>query len=271
MLTTTKSPAIATTMLGVLTFFAVPALAAPPVNDTFPNATPVTVGFNEQLDTTEATTDSDDAQLNEQCGAPNTDASVWYVLEGVDQIVKVDTTGTDYFAGVAVGVGTQGNLAIVACGPDAVAFFAEVGTTYYILAFDDQFDGGGNGGTLNITITEAPPAPTLTLTVDPVGKFNSKTGVATITGTYVCTDAESLEAFLTVRQDVGRFAVLGDGAFFETGTCDGQTHAWFAEVIPFNGKFGGGKAATITVALACGQFQCTDGYIEQTVMLRGGR
>src|SRR5829696_2832942 len=61
------------------------ALAAPPANDTFPNATTATIGFSESLDTTEATTDADDAQLNESCGAPATDASVWYALEGTDQ------------------------------------------------------------------------------------------------------------------------------------------------------------------------------------------
>jgi len=270
MRTNIKTSAIAVT-IGVLGAWAVPALAAPPANDTFPNATPVTVGFSEQLDTTEATTDADDAQLNASCGAPATDASVWYVLEGSDQLIKVDTTGTDYFAGVAVGVGTQGNLVLVACGPDAVAFFAEVGTTYYVMAFDDQFDGGGNGGTLNISFTVAPPAPTLTMTVDPVGKVNNKTGVATISGTYTCTDADSLEAFIDIRQNVGRFAVLGSGSFSESAICDGEAHPWSATIEPFNGKFAGGKAATITVALACGDFQCTDGYVEQTVMLRGGR
>jgi hypothetical protein len=69
----------------VLSALGVSALAAPPANDTFANATQALIRFSEVLDTTEATTDSDDAQLNESCGAPATDASVWYVLQGTDQ------------------------------------------------------------------------------------------------------------------------------------------------------------------------------------------
>jgi hypothetical protein len=63
--------ALALSSLGVS---APAALAAPPSNDTFAGARP---DVSELLDTTEATTDSDDAQLNATCGAPATDASVW--------------------------------------------------------------------------------------------------------------------------------------------------------------------------------------------------
>src|ERR1700752_464596 len=149
----------------LVTFSSVgPALAAAPANDTFGGATLVSVGFSEQLDTTEATTDADDAQLNASCGAPATDASVWYALDGTDNGVVVDVSSSNYSAGVLVGVGTQGNLQTVACGPGAVAFFAAAGTTYYVLAIDDQFDGGGNGGNLSISFNEIPPPPTVDIT-----------------------------------------------------------------------------------------------------------
>ncbi len=62
------------------------------------NATPVTLGFREVLDTTDATTDAQDDQLHETCGAPATDASVWYVLEGTGTGVVVDVSSSDYFA-----------------------------------------------------------------------------------------------------------------------------------------------------------------------------
>src|SRR5262245_2164447 len=99
------------------------ALAAAPSNDTFPGATAVTIGFSEVLNTTEATTDSDDAQLNESCGAPATDASVWYAFTpSSDTGIAIDVSASDYSAGVLVGVGSQGNLQLVTCGPSAVAF-----------------------------------------------------------------------------------------------------------------------------------------------------
>jgi hypothetical protein len=258
--------ALALSALGVAT---PAALAAPPTNDTFPNAAPVAAGFSEVLDTTEATTDSDDAQLNASCGAPATDASVWYVLPGTDQGVVIDVSQSNYPAGVLVGTGTQGNLQTVACGPGTVGFFAVAGTTYYVLAIDDQSDGGGNGGLLNISFNEAPPPPTVDIAVSRFGTMNARTGVATISGTYTCTNGDSIDMFVFARQNVGRFSILGSGSFFDFGTCDGAPHSWSADVFPENGKFAGGKTITVTFALACGPFECADGFVEQTVQLRG--
>jgi hypothetical protein len=247
-----------------------PALAAPPSNDTFPNATSASLGFSEQLDTSEATTDADDAQLNATCGAPATDASVWYVLQGSDQGVVVDVSGSDYSAGVLVGVGTQGNLQTVACGPGATAFFAASGETYYVLAIDDQLNGDGlNGGNLSISFNEVPPPPTVDITVNRYGRFDSKTGIATISGTYTCTDGDFIDVLVDARQRVGRFFILGSGEFFDFGTCDGTTHTWSADIFSQNGKFSGGKALTVNFAISCGAFECGVGFVEQTVQLRG--
>lgn len=244
------------------------ALAAPPANDTFTGATVATLGFSEELDTTEATTDADDAQLNASCGAPATDASVWYAVQGTDAGVVVDVSQSNYAAGVLVGVGSQGNLLTVTCGPGAVFFFAEAGTTYYVLAID--FDGIGNGGLLNIAFNEIPPPPTVDVTINRTGKVNTRTGVATISGTYTCTNGDFIDVFVDARQSVGRFAILGFGSFFDFGTCDGTPRAWSADVFPQNGKFAGGKSMTVAYSFACGPFECTNGFTEQKVQLRAG-
>jgi hypothetical protein len=255
--------------LGALGVSAPAALAAPPDNDTFGGATPATLGFSEVIDTTEATTDADDAQLNESCGAPATDASVWYSFAGSDTGVVVDVSQSNYSAGVLVGVGSQGNLLTEACGPGAVGFFAAAGTTYYVLAIDDQFDGSGNGGSLNISFNEAPPPPTVDITVNPFGKVNARTGVATISGTYTCSNGDFIDVFVDARQNVGRFTVVGFGEFFDFDTCDGESRTWSADVFPDNGKFAGGKTMTLAFAFACGSFECAEGFAEQTVRLRG--
>lgn len=257
----------------LLALQALPAVAAPPSNDTIGGATAVSLGFSQELDTTEATTDADDAQLNANCGAPATDASVWYSFTAAaDGGVVVDVSQSDYSAGVLVGVGSPGSLEIVTCGPGTVGFTAEAGTTYYILAIDDQGDGGGNGGTLRISITEAPPPPTVEITVDPIGRVDPQTGVAYLTGTYTCTNADSIDVFGEARQTIGvRATVVGFFGFFDVGTCDGTAHTWSATVFPDNGKFAGGKTMTVTFAFACGAFECADGYVEQTVKLRGGK
>jgi hypothetical protein len=151
------------------------------------HALPLPCWLSQELDTSEATTDADDAQLNAMCGAPATDASVWYTFtntSSVDAEVHVDASASSYQAGVLVGVGTRGNLEVVACGLSPIMrFFAIPGTTHYVLVIDPQFDGGGNGGTLNNTFT-AFPAPTVDITVDLVATFDHA-GVATVTGTNV--------------------------------------------------------------------------------------
>jgi hypothetical protein len=247
------------------------ALAAAPSNDAFPTATVVSIGFSETINTTEATTDSDDAQLNSSCGAPATDASVWYAIDGNDSTVIVDVSSSNYSAGVLVGVGTQGNLVTVACGPGAVAFFAAAGTTYYVLAIDDQSDGSGNGGNLSISFNGSPPPPAVNITVNRYGTVNTRTGVATISGTYTCTNGDFVDIFVDARQPVGRFLILGSGEFFEFGNCNGSSHSWSAQVFPSNGKFAGGKTLTVNFATACGIFECGFGYAEQKVQLRGGK
>jgi hypothetical protein len=266
-----RRPSVAT--MALIACVATPAvvLAAAPSNDTFAGATVAGVSFEEVLDTTEATTDADDVQLNESCGAPATDASVWYSLEGTGAGVLVDVSGSDYTAGVLVGVGSQGNLQTVACGPGGTAFFAEAGTRYYVLAIDDQGDGSGNGGNLSISFGELPPPPTVDFNVDPTGRVDTRTGVATVTGTFSCENSDFIEIDVEARQNVGRFTVHGFGGFFEFGTCDGTTHTWSADIYPDNGKFAGGKTLTANFSFGCGLFECNGTYVEQTVMLRGGR
>ena len=269
----TRSITVLLAAMLLLALQALPAVAAPPSNDTIGGATVVSLGYSQELDTTEPTTDADDAQLTADCGAPATDASVWYSFTAAaDGGVVVDVSQSDYSAGVLVGVGTPGSLEIVACGPGTVGFTAVAGTTYYILAIDDQGDGGGNGGTLRISVNEAPPPPTVEITVDPVGRVDAKAGVAYLTGTYTCTNADFIDVFGEARQTIGvRAAVVGFFEVFDVGTCDGTTHTWSAAVFPDSGKFAGGKTLTVTFAFACGTFECADGYVEQTVKLRGGK
>jgi hypothetical protein len=259
--------------LSMLGLYAPAVLAAAPGNDVFSGATAVaSLPFSDSVDTTQATTDADDAQLNTNCGAPATDASVWYAVQGTDQTVVVDVSQSDYSAGVLVGVGSQGNLQLVTCGPGAVAFFAAAGTTYYVLAIDDQLNGDGlNGGNLSIAFSEV-VSPTIdSFTVNRYGTVNTRTGVATISGTYICSHADFMDVFVDARQPVGRFAILGSGEFFDFNTCDGARHTWAAQVFPQNGKFAGGKTMTLNFATSCGPLECAFGFVEQKVQLRGGK
>ncbi|MDQ3937573.1 MAG: DUF6299 family protein [Chloroflexota bacterium] len=250
---------------------AVPVMAAAPGNDTYAGRTVISsLPFNESLDTSEATTDADDAEANAECGAPATDASVWYEMTASsDGGILVDVSQSSYSAGVLVVTGSPGNFEIVTCGPEAVFFFGEAGTTYALLAIDDQFDGGGNGGTLVITVDEfeIPPSPEIDVTVNPTGTFNPRTGSAIISGTVTCTgDVEFAFIDVELRQRVGRFTINGFGSI--EPACDGTTQPWSVEVFGSNGLFKGGQAVSVTFAVACGFFDCGVDFEETTVRLR---
>jgi hypothetical protein len=252
--------------------FASPVLAAPPPgNDDYAGRTVIgSLPFSDSVDTSKASTDADDEELNAQCGAPATDASVWYELTATsDGTILVDVSASSYTAGVMVATGSPGSFSLVTCGPGLVGFGTITGETYAILAFDDQLDGSGDGGTLAITVDVAPPAPEVDVTVDPVGTFNAS-GSATITGTVTCTgqaDFTFIQVQLTQR--VGRFSVTGFG-FLDFGfVCDGTTQSWSVEVFGSNGLFKGGRAASVTIAVACGLIGCGEDFEQTTVMLRG--
>lgn len=255
-------------VLLALAAFAAPALAAAPSNDTFASAKLVTLGFSETLDTTQATTDADDLQLNQDCGAPATDASVWYAIDGTGGGVKVDVSASSYSAGVLVATGTPGNLTTLVCGPLSTAFRAAVGTRYYVLAFDDQGDGSGNGGTLKIQFQQA-FVPDVSFSVNQYGSFDSRSGAATVSGSYTCSAGADFSIFVDGKQKVGRGVVTGFGGF--DGPCDGTTQAWSIVLAPDSGKFAGGQLQTIAFGVAFnGDFDISQ-ELTQTVKLRAAK
>jgi hypothetical protein len=264
-------PAIATvTAFLLLPFLATAASAAPPSNDTAAGATPVTLGQTYTQDTTEATTDALDAALNTQCGAPFTNASVWFTYTDTTGAgFLADMTASDYSGGFMITEGDPNNGTLVACGPGQSATRGAAGTTYYIVAFSDTATNGGN---LSVTFSALPPAPVASLTVDPKG-YAYKDGSAKISGTYSCTNADGYNSDVegTLTQRVGRTKI--NGFFFVYPLeCDGSVHRWDALVTSDNGLFAGGKAANVSLAFACGLIECTVAEATGTVQLsRSGK
>ena len=252
--------------------FASPVLAAAPGNDTYGGRTVISsLPFYDSVDTTEATTDSDDTEAS-ICGAVTTDASVWYELTATsDGQIEVNTKPSTYFAGLIVVTGSPGSFAPVACDASGVVFDTSAGVTYTILVVDFQGDDGSNGGTLKIAVEEVlppPPPPVVDLTVDPVGHFDARTGSATITGGITCTGIADFGVIeVRVRQTVGRFVISGLGSIEFFG-CDGTAHPWSAEVVADNGLFKGGRAASTASAFAFGPGGFDEDSEELNVNLR---
>jgi hypothetical protein len=267
-----KRAGLVLAVMAMATFgLATPVLAAAPGNDLYAGRTVIpATPFTDVVDTSEATTDSDDAEAGNQCGGPPTDASVWYehtVL--ADGGLIVETYESDYSVGIIVATGSPGSLSLITCGGGAVVFSTAAGETYSILVFDYQGDGGGNGGSLVLSVRDAPPPPELEFSVAKVGRFNPATGSATILGTVTCTGGDEFSKTfidLQVSQSVGRFRINGVG--FATFTCDGSTQAWFSDVFSDDGKFGGGKASVRAFGFVCTESGCDEMELTAAVTLK---
>lgn len=261
LLTTTVTASIV--VLGAL-----PASAAPPSNDTIDGARAISaVPFSETVDTTEATTDAEDARINATCGAPATNGSIWYTLTATASAYLVDVSRSNFTAGVIVATGTPGNLTLVDCGPSALGFAATAGTTYFLMAFSDNPDVVG--GQLAISVTETSPPPVVTMTIDQVGQVDRRTGVATIGGTYVCdgqADFMLQQGRLSQRQ--GETYVVGD--FEQTDLKCGGTFPWSAEIVPQAGMFRPGLSASLTQLVGCNALGCNFYEALDVVHLRAG-
>ncbi len=263
--------AAAAAALILIPLTAASALAATPDNDTAAGARPVALGQTVTENTTEATTDALDATVNAQCGAPFTNASVWFTYtDTTGGGFLADMTGSDYSGGFIVTEGNPADADLVACGPGQVGVRGAAGTTYYIVAFSDT---ATNGGTLSARFSALPPAPVATLTVDPKG-YALKDGTAKISGTYSCTNADGYDSdiFGQLTQRVGRANIDGSFEVYPLD-CDGTVHRWEAIALTNGGeRFAGGKAASFTVEFACGTFDCSIAEASGTVQLsRSGR
>lgn len=247
---------------------ALPASAAPPSNDTIDGARAISaVPFNETVDTTEATTDAEDARINATCGAPATNGSIWYTITATAPAYLVDVSQSNFTAGVIVATGTPGNLTLVNCGPSSLGFAATAGTTYFLMAFSDNPDVVG--GQLAISVTETSPPPVITMTLDQVGQVDLRTGVATIGGTYVCDGQADLmlqRGRLSQRQ--GETYVVGN--FEQTDLKCGGTFPWSAEIVPQSGQFKPGLSASLTQLIGCNALGCNFYETLDVVHLRAG-
>jgi hypothetical protein len=229
-----------------------PASAAPPPNDESGGAVAISLGDHVTQDTTEATTNAGDATLNANCGAPATNASVWYqYTSDGDRRVALDMSSSSYSGGLMVFKGTPTANSLIACGPGAVGLHARPGKTYFIMAFSDT---EVNGGTLVLSLENA-PTPRVHVSVAKHGvAFHG--GAARIHGSYYCKHADSFNSFLGafLFQRAGRLKIQGEGD--TTVRCNGKRHHWSARIVSPIGTYAKGHAVAKVQVFACGLIQC---------------
>lgn len=244
------------------------ASAAAPGNDTPKGAVALTLGQSYSEDTSQATTGPLDAKVNQICGAPFTNASVWFTYTpSTDGAFLLDMSSSSYTGGFMV-FSTKVELATFrGCGPETVAIKAKAGKTYYIAAFSDT---STNGGDLELSLQQGPPDPTANVTVNPNGKAFAN-GNAQLSGTFSCTNATYAENFGTLTQIWKRVKITG---FYDTlpdpTLCDGATHNWKATVVSDNGLYASGDATVSASFDACGLINCVEVDLSnQAVTLQG--
>jgi hypothetical protein len=132
---------------------------------------------------------------------------------------------------------------------------ATAGQTYHIGVADVS---GGSGGTLHLTVE----TPGVDLKVDRFGRFDPRTGVATLTGTLICPSGTTA----TISGDLSQrttFANTGQNPI--EVVCNGAAQPWSIAFTPFDGKFKGGPADVLLGVSVC----CfPSGGIGQTVIER---
>jgi len=227
------------------------ASAMPPDNDDPGAPVVMNLGDRVEQDTTEATTSTGDDALNVNCGAPATKAAVWYTYSpGASRKVLMDTSDSDYSAGVMVFEGTPTADSLLTCGPGAAGWSARAGTTYYVMAFSDT---DVNGGHLVLTLRGVPtPHAHVTLATRGVA-FHG--GAARLHGTYSCNHEASpsiVDPHLVQR--AGRLKIQADSS---TGIrCDGTRHHWSVRLVSPVGTYARGPAVARVDIVVCGLLEC---------------
>ncbi len=213
----------------------VPALAAPPANNSITSATPLGAPpARFVVDTRQATASPSD-------GSCVHGRSVWFrTRPGVTRTVRLSTIGSDYDTVLAVFRGTRTNRTRIACADDSfdeggaattqVRFVA--GRTYWVAA-SACCSRSAPGGQLVLN-TFLPTATGLTASVVSV-ETGAISGRLLVHGTARCSTPSDLELELSASQRVGAGANVASGEGFTTGVCGRQASTWTATLDSFTG------------------------------------
>ena len=218
--------------------------AAPPVNDAFAGAISVAepLPFGTDFSSNEATTEADDPSCASFTAGEGNAQTIWYsYTPSADGWVSVFVDGDfDPTLGVYVGP-THDALEQIACvdqgiAPEKANFFAEAGTTYYIMVASFFGTPGGNG---SITVDVGIPPANVEFAVDPVGRVAPKSGMVHLNAT-LSADREVfvVVALIEVLQKSGRGAIIGSDFKFIFQPAETLDLAAVIQADPFFGAKG---------------------------------
>ena len=252
----------------------------PPPNDEISAAATISaLPYKDTVELNIATTDADDVQVNDACGFI-LEHTVWYTFTAGsnDTSLFVDTYNINtYPADIVIATGSPGALTTLtdtdgrpACGFGQLAFYTTPGTTYYVLL-------NNVGGRIPLTVSEAPPQPSMTVSFDPQGTISTPNGSANLTGTYECIGRFG-GINVEVAQTGGRHVIRAGefGINLNETDCDGNPHPFNALVAPnpklavpaglVSNPFIPGQAVINGYASACNGWGCNYFPVQSTVV-----
>jgi hypothetical protein len=245
-----KVLAAALAAMALVAIQATPGLARAPRNDDFDRARTVSsLPYVTTVDVRDATRADDDPSCR------GTGHTVWFKFTpGTDMRLVARVSGRRVSEWISVWTGERGALSAVECGDYRPIFEAEAGTTYYFMVGTYR---NRRGGDIRFRLAQAPPPPTLDVTVDPLVTVNSQTEEVTVSGTLACDDrAEYVEFYGSVKQaDDRRFI---SAFFYEYDVeCDGTPHPWSITELG-DGIFIDGPGLVDIEAYACNRLECAE-------------
>lgn len=182
-------------------------------------------------------------------------------LPGDMTVEAPDNTGTsvDYYA---YATDDRDPNPSFSCTPASGSFFP-VGTTTVNCRAEDQ---SGNVATGSFLVHVVPPLQ-FGLAVTKTGSVNTKTGVATISGTLTCSREVYVDVSGTLKQLFAKRVYI-TGSFYLNVDCKAPSTQWSVSVTGDNGRFGAGDATAAVNAYGC-ELSCHSASATQTVKLTG--
>jgi len=245
----------------------------PPANDTLANAAEIgALPYTQTIDGTLAKSEAGDPG---QC--EGSASSVWwsYTAPATEQIrIRLNTAPSYSMNWGLYRVTDSGLERILDCGegPDA---YVEAGQRYAIMVsaqYPYNFVPLILGAKITLTVDRPPATPVTSVTVNPQGVVNKKTGVATVKGTVTCTGSEVNSTSLTGElSQVYKRNIFRSPLSAAPFTCTGRAQPWTATAYPVNGLFTGGSAQVTITGQACNESGCgSSGEVRATVTLKLG-
>lgn len=146
---------------------------------------------------------------------------------------------------------------------------AKAGTSYLIAVWGISEDLL-QAGSVTFTANYLPPAPTVTIAIDPSGVVAKKSGVVTLTGTTGCVGGSSQPTLSgTVRQVYKRQVQTAALSFSGISSCVG-TRRWTATASSSTFLFTGGTVDVVVRTDACNVRGCSSSTAARTVKLKVG-